>query len=257
MLTRLHDPIELLRHKMEGVAELTNAERKALAALPIRVVALAADQDIVRQADKSLQSCLLMQGLACSSKVVGDGRRQIVAFHLPGDLPDLMSLHVGTVDTTVMTMTPAKVGVILHEHLRELFANHRLATAFWRSLVADAAVAREWTVNLGRRDGPSRTAHLLSELIARMRDIGAVNGDSFDLPITQEELGDALGMSTVHVNRCLQSLRRKGLISWVGATLSILDRSSLAEAGDFNDEYLNLSRSAAPVGAVWEQRRLH
>jgi CRP-like cAMP-binding protein len=227
---------------MESVFGLTNNERSALAALPIRVVSLCADQDIVRQADRSLQSCLVMQGLACSSKITGEGKRQIVALHLPGDMPDLISLHVGTVDMTVTTMTAAKVGIILHEHLRELFANSQLATALWRSIVADAAITREWTVNLGHRKALSRTAHLLSELITRMHAIGAVEGDSFDLPISQAELADALGLSTVHVNRSLQSLRRKKLISWVGATVSVLDREALAEIGDFDDDYLHLCR---------------
>lgn len=247
MLTRLHDPIQLVQRKMEDVAALTADDREALAALPIRVIALDADQDIVRQADRSLQSCLLIQGLACSSKILGNGKRQIIAFHLPGDMPDLQSLHLGAVDITVTTMTPAKVGIILHEHLRELFDNRRLATGLWRSLVADAAISREWVANVGQRQGVCRTAHLLSELITRMHAIGAVKGDSFDLPITQEELGDALGISAVHVNRCLQELRRQGLISWVGATLSILDREALAEVGDFDDEYLHLGRQAAPA----------
>jgi len=230
---------------MEDVIDLTESERNALAGLPIRVVSLDADCDIVREADRNLQACLLMQGLACSFKMTGDGKRQIVAFHLPGDMPDLLSLHVGTVDTTVSTITAVKVGVILHEHLRELFENRRLATALWRALVADAAITREWAVNLGQRKALPRTAHLLSELTTRMHDIGAVESDSFDLPITQSELGDALGISTVQVNRSLQALRRKGLIAWVGKKLSILDRTGLAEFGDFDDGYLHLARQSA------------
>lgn len=240
MLTRLHDPIQLLRHKMESVARLTSGDRDELAGLPIRVVSLGADQDIVRQSDRSVQSCVLMRGMACSSKMTGDGGRQIIAFHLPGDLPDLLSLHVGTMDTTVTTMTPASIGIILHEDLRALFGNPRLVTALWRSLVADAAVTREWVVNLGDRQALPRTAHLLSELINRMEGIGAVDGDSFDLPITQEKLADALGMSSVHANRCLQNLRRRGLISWTGKVLAVLDRPALAELGDFDAGYLQL-----------------
>lgn len=240
MLTRIHDPVQLLRHKMEGVDALTVSERNALETLPIRVVSLGADQDIVRQADRNMQCCLLMQGLACSYKTTGEGKRQILAFHLPGDIPDLLSLHVGTVNATVATMTAARVGLILHEHLRQLFANRHLATALWRSLVTEVTIAREWTVNLGQRRGPARTAHLLCELVTRMHAIGAVNGDSFDLPITQQELADALGLSIVHVNRSLQELRGQGLISWVGKTMSVLDQEALAEIGDFDETYLHL-----------------
>lgn len=210
MLNRLHDPVELLQRKIERAAALTSEDRRVLAALPIRVADFRADQDVVRQADRTLQSCLLIQGLACSYKIVENGKRQIVAIHLPGDMPDLQSFHIGQVDTTVTTMVPTKVAIILHEHLSGLFANPHIAAAFWRLLVADAAIAREWVANVGRRRAVARTAHLLAELITRMYAIGAVKGDSFELPITQEELGDALGMSVVHVNRSLRALRQQG-----------------------------------------------
>lgn len=247
MFTRTHDPVQLLQRKLD-VSDLSYNDRDALAALSIRVVPMGADQDIVLQGDQTSQSCLLVQGLACSWKITGKGKRQIVAFHLPGDLPDLLNLHSGVVDTAVTTLTPAKVGIILHKDLRQLFARPRLAEALWGSLVTDAAIAREWAVNLGRREGPCRTAHLLSELMERMHSIGAVEGDSFELPITQEVFGDALGMSTVHVNRCLKALRRQGLISWVGGRLFILDLEALADFGDFEDSYLHFGRRSPPAG---------
>jgi CRP-like cAMP-binding protein len=245
MLNRLHDPLQLLRHKIESIVDLTEDDHRALNELPIRLIELGANQDIVRQADKSLQSCLLMRGLACSSKIVADGRRQIVAFHLPGDMPDLQSLHLGIIDTTVTTLTPAAVGIVLHEHLRQLFDRRRLATALWRYLVTDAAVSREWVANVGQREGVSRTAHLMCELITRMHAIGAVDGDSFDLPVTQQELADALGMSSVHVNRCLQVLRKLGLIAFAGGTLSVVNQEGLERIGDFSDDYLHLRLRSA------------
>lgn len=245
MFTQLHDPVHLLMRKMEGIDGLSDSDRVALAKLPIRSITLGTDKDIVREGDRSLQSCILLQGLACSSKITGAGKRQIVAFHLPGDMPDLQSLTLGTIDTTITTMIPSKVGIILHEHLLGLFENRRLNAGFVRSLVLDAAVSREWVVNVGRRDALSSTAHLLSELSTRMHSIGAAaDGNSFDLPITQQDLADALGLSIVHANRCLQVLRKKSLISWVGQTLTILDREGLEEIGDFTPDYLHMNRRA-------------
>jgi CRP-like cAMP-binding protein len=232
----------LLERKIGPPSALAQDDRRAIGALPIRMVAVRPDQDLIRQGDRISQSCLLVQGLACSWKMTGEGRRQIIAFHLPGDLPDLLNLHSGTADAAVTTLTPAKFGIIIHDDLRELFDRPRIVAALWGSVAVDAAVACEWAVNLGRRDGPCRTAHLLSELLHRMHVIHAVEGDSFDLPVTQEELGDALGMSTVHVNRCLQALRRKGLISWKGGIVSVLDSKALAAFGDFEPSYLNSGR---------------
>lgn len=249
MLVRVHDPVQLLSHKFRNIAELSAEELDALAAVPIRVVSMAADQSIVIQDDPDPQSFVLIQGLACSFKVNGDGSRQIVAFHLPGDMPDLLSLGFGRADATIATMTACTIGLIRNDHLRELFAKG-LAVALWHVLAADAAITREWVVNLGARNSLSRTAHLLSELFARMQAIGAVKGDSFELPITQQELGDALGISVVHVNRSLKTLRMQGLISWVGVKVSILDRVALAEVGSFVGDYLHFARekpNALPV----------
>lgn len=253
MLTRLHEPVTLLRLRLAGL-DLSPGEEKAITSLPVRAVSLAADQSIIREADRSQQSCILLQGLACSSKVTGEGKRQIVGFHLPGDMPDLLSFHLGTIDTAITTMTPARIGIILHEHLEELFTHRRLAAALWRAMVSEAAIHREWVVNVGRRRGIARTAHLLCELVCRMEAIGAIDGDNFELPLTQEEMADALGLSIVHVNRSLQVLRQQGLITWRGPVLRVLDRPALMEMGDFNDDYLHLAGRPGDEGCPVDRR---
>jgi CRP-like cAMP-binding protein len=245
MLHRAHDPVLLLANKIGPASFLLEDDRRTLAALPIRVIAVEADRDLVREADQTSQASVLTRGLACSWKMTGRGKRQIIAFHLPGDLPDILNLHGGTADACVTTLTPATFGIIRHDNLRALFNHPRIAAALWGAVVSDGAIAREWAVNLGRREGACRAAHLLCELLHRMHTIDEVEGDSFDLPITQEELGDALGMSTVHVSRCLQSLRSQGLISWKQGVLSVLNREALVEFGDFQESYLNTGRRAA------------
>jgi len=106
----------------------------------------------------------------------------------------------------------------------------------------DAATYREWIVNTGRRPAYERMAHLLCETVVRLRAVGLAGEGSCDLPITQSEFGDALGLSTVHVNRVLQELRGAGLIVLKGSILSVLDWDGLKAAGDFDPAYLHLKR---------------
>lgn len=113
------------------------------------------------------------------------------------------------------------------------------ATAFWRSTLIDAAIYREWVINVGRREALSRMAHMLCELIYRLRSVGRIKDHVAEIPITQAALGDALGLSTVHVNRMLQELRRKGLIATSGARMHVLNWPDLVHAGDFDTIYLH------------------
>jgi CRP-like cAMP-binding protein len=227
--------------KLESIFPLRGDEGAALEKLPMQVVELRADQDIVREGDRPTRSCLLLEGFACTYKATRDGKRQIMAFHLPGDLPDLQSLHLKTLDNSVGTITPCRVGLIQHDALRELCErHHRIASALWRMTLIDAAVFREWILSIGRRNAFRRIGHLLCELVTRMQAVGLAQGDTCELPMTQEELGDALGISTVHVNRTLQDMRHSGLITLRGGTLTVLDWDGLREASEFAPDYLHL-----------------
>ncbi|MER9140488.1 Crp/Fnr family transcriptional regulator [Mesorhizobium sp. M0830] len=151
-----------------------------------------------------------------------------------GDLPDLHSLHLSVIDCTFSTLIPTRLGFMRHDALRAICEQHpRIATAFWRSTLIDAAIYREWVTNVGRREAFTRMAHILCELIYRLRSVGRIKDHIADIPITQAALGDALGLSTVHVNRMLQELRRKGLIATSGPTVHALDWPNLVRAGDF------------------------
>ena len=131
-----------------------------------------------------------------------------MSFYIPGDIPDLQSLHLEVMDHSLATVVTSKVAFIPHEVVRSFLRAHpRIADVFWRDTLIDAAVFREWVVNVGRRDAYARIAHVLCEVYVRLRAVGLVNGQAFEMPITQAELGDATGLSTVHVNRTLQELR--------------------------------------------------
>ena len=240
-----HTAHPLIR-KLESIFTLTGDERDALTNLPMQVANLKADQDVVREGDRPTRSFTVLEGFACTFKVVGEGKRQIMAFHVPGDVPDLQSLHLKVLDNSVGTITPCKVGFVRHETLHDLCGRYpRIAGALWRQTLVDAAVFREWITNVGRREGYSRMAHILCELVVRMRAVGLTQDDTCDLPITQAELADATGLSTVHVNRVLQELRGDGLIRLAGGALTVLDWDGLRKAGDFDPTYLHLEQAQA------------
>ena len=235
-----------LIRKLESIFTLTDEERDALVSLPMQVADLKADQDVVREGDRPSRSFVLLEGFACTYKVTGEGKRQIMAFHISGDLPDLQSLHLKVLDNSVGTITPCKVGFIRHETLHDLCGRYpRITSALWRQTLIDAAVFREWMASIGQREAYSRIAHLLCEMMVRMRSVGLAQDHTCELPITQAELGDALGLSTVHINRVLQELRGDGLIRLAGGTLTVLDWDGLKKAGDFDPTYLHLEQAAA------------
>jgi CRP-like cAMP-binding protein len=185
-LAATHNPIpQPLIRKLESIFTLSDQEREILINLPMQVMDLRADQDIVREGDRPSRSCLLLEGFACTYKMTGDGERQIMAFYISGDIPDLQSLHLRVLDTSLSTITPCKVGFIQHETLHDLCERFpRIASALWRETLIDASIFREWITNVGRRDGTSRMAHILCELVVRLRAIGLAQDHTCDLPIT-------------------------------------------------------------------------
>ena len=178
--------------------------------------------------------------------MLGDGRRQILSFHVPGDVPDLQSLHLHTMDHTLSALTQATVAFIPHESLRDLVAARpTIAAALWRDTLIDAAIFREWMTGLGRRDARGRIAHLFCEMYLKLQAVGLAADHRCDFPPTQTEMGDALGLSTVHVNRTLQDMRAQELISLQGRSLHILSWKGLEAAGEFDPTYLHVEKRAA------------
>ena len=235
-----------LIRKLESIVELSDDERRALLNLPVTAKSLDADQDIVRDRDRPNECALVLEGFVCRYKLIADGKRQIMGFYIPGDIPDLQSLHLKVMDHSVGTLIPSKIAFIPHDALRTVLRQHpNLTEAFWRDTLIDAAMFREWMIGLGRRDAYTRIAHLFCELFVRYRAVGLADGEGFDLHTTQAELGDALGLSTVHVNRVLQDLRKDGLITLRGKFLTVLNWPVLKEAGEFDPLFLHLKDEGA------------
>ncbi|MCB5173914.1 Crp/Fnr family transcriptional regulator [Microvirga lenta] len=236
----------ILIRKLESSFTLTSDERQALETLPMQITAIKEGQDIVRQGDRPSRSCLILSGFTCTYKMTGDGKRQIHNFQIPGDIPDLQSLHLKVLDNSLGTITPCSVGFITHEDLHKLCKRHyRIASAFWRETLIDGAVFREWMTSIGQREAYPRIAHLMCEMLERLRAVGLVNGYSCEFPITQSEIADALGITPVHVNRVVKAMRADGLIELKGERLNIPDWETLKKAGDFDPTYLHLESHQA------------
>jgi len=245
MTTALHDQAQsnpLLR-KLSGVAELTDKERQAVLALPLSIKVFDADVDVVREGERPSDCSLVVSGFVCRYKILPDGKRQILGFYVPGDIPDLQSLRLHVMDHSVGALVKSTVALIPHQSLQDVLQRQpRLSDILWRVSLIDAAIFREWMIGLGRRSGYQRMAHLLCELQVRLKAIGLAEENGCELPITQNEFADALGLSTVHVNRIIQDLRRDSLIVLRGSVLEIPDWGALCAAAEFDPAYLHLGR---------------
>jgi CRP-like cAMP-binding protein len=240
-----HATSRLIR-KLESIATLSNAERQAIQNLPVWVQTLAARQDIVRDGDKPSHCCLVLDGWVCRYKLLSEGKRQIFSFHIPGDIPDLQSLHIHTMDHSLATVTKAAVAFIPHESLRKLTAEHpNVAALLWRDTLIDAGIFREWMVGMGRRSAYERIAHLFCEMYLKMQAVGLAGDYRCPMPITQVDLADALGLTSVHVNRVLKDMRGEALITLRSSTLVIEAWDELMRVSEFDPQYLQLEKRAA------------
>jgi CRP-like cAMP-binding protein len=239
--TELHPEHNILIRKLRSISPLSEEERHCLLTLPLVTKSVGADHDVVREGECPTECCLVVEGFTCRYKLTADGKRQIFSFHLPGDIPDLQSLHLKVMDHSLATLTPSKLAFVAHERLTDLIRRcPRVGDVLWRDTLIDAAVFREWMIGIGRRSAYTRIAHVLCEVLVRMKAVGLANGRECDLPVTQAELADALGLSTVHVNRSLQDLRAAGLIALRGGSLTVLNWDCLKESGEFDAMYLHL-----------------
>jgi CRP-like cAMP-binding protein len=239
-------PITSFIRRLETSVRFSNEEEQALRRLPIREMEIKAGQDVVREGDQPTRICFVIAGMACTSRVVNTGRRQIFNFHMTGDAPDLLSLHLDVLDHTISTIATSRLGFIHHDAIIELCSHHpRITAALWRHTLIDAAIFRTWMANIGQKTARARISHLLCEMFLRSEAIGLAKDRSIAFPIRQVDIADALGLSIVHVNRIIQELRTEGLIAWANGILDILKWQSLEEEADFAPEYLHITRKAA------------
>lgn len=237
--------------KLEHFVRLSPADREVIGqAAGERVRSFSARSDIAREGEKPRDVHLILSGWACRYKQLEDGRRQIVSFFLPGDICDINIFILREMDHSIGTITPVKIADLSREFFDKISTGYpRIATALWWETLVNAAIQREWTMNLGQRTALERMAHLFCEIIFRLRLSGLTKDDSCDFPLTQADLADATGLSKVHVNRTLQELRSADLIVLKGKTLAVPNLRRLMDAGLFNANYLHMDHEGSQLDA--------
>jgi CRP-like cAMP-binding protein len=230
--------------KLQLWAAFSDEDAAAILALPHNVRTLRAHQYIVREQEKPRECCVLLEGFAIRHKTTGNGDRQILSIHMPGDLVDLHNSLLRTADHSIEVLSPAVGAFIPIEAIKSLaYSRPTVGQAMWYETLVDASIFREWTLNVGRRDALTRTAHMLCEFAVRLEAAGLGHKLGFELPMTQSELADALGLTAIHLNRRLKVLRQENLLTYDKRSVEILDFERLAQVGDFDARYLHLERS--------------
>jgi CRP-like cAMP-binding protein len=243
----ISDPNHLggLVRKLRTHSELESEDCDAILALPYTLRMLDAGSYLIREGDLPKYCCVLVSGFAFRHKVTGDGQRQILSIHMAGEFIDLDNIYLETSDHNVQALSRAEIAFVPRDAVSDLTAARPgVARALWTDTLIDAAIFREWVVNVGRRTSIARIAHLLCEVALRMEAADLTTGGKYQLPMTQEQIADAAGLTPVHVNRVLKELGRLGLIVREKRAISIPDWDRLRHIGDFNARYLHLERNA-------------
>lgn len=236
--------------RLEAFTRLSAEDRAVIATISQVSRIIPPRRDLIREGEKPRFVHLMVDGWACRYKALPDGRRQIVAFFVPGDFCDLNVYVLKEMDHSIGAITRLSVADISRDEMDELTSNHpRITQALWWEELVTNSIQREWTLNIGQRTAYERIAHLLVELFLRLRSVKLTNGDSCDFPITQTDIADATGLTAVHVNRTLQELRRDGLIILERKRLRIPDLKRLKDAAMFNTNYLHLDHEGRHLDA--------
>src|SRR3954451_3403825 len=244
------DPDTVVASKLEAFTRLSGDDKAALAQVSRNVRFVEPRRDLISEGDKPRHVHLILDGWACRYKQLPDGRRQIVSLFVPGDFCDVNVFILKYMDHSIGALTRLKVAMIGPDEMSELSADRpRIGRALWWNELVAAAVQREWTLNLGLRSAYERLSHLLIELYMRLQLIGRAQNGRCDFPLTQADLADATGLTSVHVNRTLQELRRDGLIELERKQLHILDLPRLIEVSMFNPNYLHLDHEGRQFDA--------
>ncbi|QAY79430.1 Crp/Fnr family transcriptional regulator [Sphingosinicella sp. BN140058] len=229
--------------KLRARDEISDEEERAIRAAVERIEEIPADKVYIRH-DVPLDTCtLLLDGIMCRFKDLRNGERQITELHVAGDFADLHSFTLKRLDHDILCLTPCRVAVVPHEKVREITeAYPHLARVYWFGTNLDAAIHREWELSLGRRTAAARIAHLFCELYVRLEIVGLARDHQYELPLTQADIAECLGLTSVHVNRMLKELRQQQLVEFSGGRIEIRDWAGLQRLAEFNPSYLYLER---------------
>ena len=229
--------------KLRARDEISAEEEAAIRAAVSHSIDVRADRLAVRERELMDHSMILLSGIAARRKDMRDGRRQYTELHVAGDFTDLHSFTLKYLDHDIVALSDCSFALVPHENLKKITERHpHLTRVLWFSTNVDAAIHREWVVSLGSRSALARMAHLFCEMFVRMELVGLTRGLCYDFPISQQELGEMLGITSVHANRTLQQLRKQGVVEFAGGLVTIRDVAALKATAEFDASYLYLDR---------------
>jgi CRP-like cAMP-binding protein len=235
--------IEKALLKLRARDAVSDLEERVLRDAVARTEAVASDKVVVRAGQELNVSILLLEGLMCRYKDLRNGQRQIMEMHVPGDFVDLHSFLLKRLDHCVMSLVPSRIAIVPHDNLAAITQDHpHLARLLWLTTLIDAAIHREWLLSLGRRSSIARIAHFFCEMHARLDIVGLADPAGFPLKITQTDLAECLGLTSVHVNRTLKELREAKLALFRNGRVEMLNYGALKRTAEFDPEYLQIER---------------
>jgi CRP-like cAMP-binding protein len=239
---RIRPSLQSFVDRLNRRSVLTAEEQQAVLDMTGHAEQVDANRDFVRAGERVEHSCLVVAGLAVRFDQGADGGRQITAVHLPGDMCDLRSAVLPESTSSMRALSTSTIIRVPHTALRSASARYpAIAEAFWRDCMVDASIVTEWLANIGRRDARKRVAHLLCELAVRCLDRLPDSYAVLHLQMNQQQLAEATGITAVHANRTLQSLRADGLVDWRNGNVSLPDWEALCALADFDRAYLQLT----------------
>ena len=236
---------ETFIRKLETFSPLSEDDKRFIASLTRRADLLPTDTDIIREGDEPIDVKLVETGTAFRYKLLNRGQRQIVGFLFPGDICDLHASLLAAMDHSIASLTATRIVRISRSDVALLLERPAISRALLMVTLVNESIARDWLANVGGRRAEQRLAHLFCEWHLRLELVGLTNGGECEFPLTQLQVGDTLGMTSVHVNRSLQSLRAEKLISLRNKRLTILDAARLRHLGGFTAAYMH-TRNAMP-----------
>lgn len=251
-------PLQQMVRKLAGRAALNGEDKEAILALPHVLRSYHPATYIVREGEPPPRYCTLVRsGFAVRQKLTGNGSRQIVSLHLVGDFLDFQHLFLKIADHNVQALTELAVVDVDRKTLEELvLARPNIARALWVDALVDASIYREWVTNVGRRSAPARIAHVLCEVALRMEAAGVATIEGFELPLTQEQLADAVGLTPVHVSRTLKALMADGFVHRDKRYIGFTDWDRAREVADFSALYLHLDQANGASATSQEPREM-
>ncbi len=245
-MSAIHPVLQRFVRKLDRRAALSDDDRKAFETLTFKRKFYDAGSYLVREGTIAEESALILDGFAFRQKLTDDGGRQIVSVHIPGDFVDLEGSLLRVADHNVQALSRCEIAAVPTREVLRLIDEHpRVGRALWVDTLVDASIYREWVMNVGRRPAKQRIAHLLCEFAKRLKLAGLGDETGYNLPLTQEQLADATGLTPVHVNRSLKTLEAEDLIKRNRRFVSIPDWERLRDEAGFSELYLHLDQEAA------------